>query len=204
MSPVTCALLGIDQSMTIRITARDVVTEGIGENSQSFIIDEIPPTIEITAPTKINNAAITNTTIVIQDDIAINAADVEISAINTTDDFAISNIVCTQINTSRVDCTLQIDAQSGGGDIQVSVTDVAGNLASQTETGYVIDVTPPILELIGPSPLLVLQDAIFEDPGALWTDNYDGTGLVLNALSGEVDTSILGDYILQYRYTDTA
>ena len=47
-------------------------------NSQSYIIDNIAPVITITAPTKLDNAAITDTTFSIVDETAINVTDVAV------------------------------------------------------------------------------------------------------------------------------
>jgi hypothetical protein len=46
--------------------------------------------------------------------------------------------------------------------------------------------------------------SIFADPGADWTDNFDGSAHIATASSGTVDTSTLGTYILEYTYTDFA
>ncbi|MCB9808981.1 hypothetical protein H6776_01135 [Candidatus Nomurabacteria bacterium] len=143
VQPVTCTIGALTTTGTITVTATDAGNGAIGKNNQSFIIETILPTITVTAPTKADNAAITNTTITVQDDTAINAGDVSVVATNTVGSFSISNVSCTQTNTSRVDCTLQIDDHTGTGDIQINVTDVAGNTNTATETGYEIDVTPP-------------------------------------------------------------
>jgi uncharacterized delta-60 repeat protein len=142
--PVTCTLSNIDTSGTITVHATDAINGAVGQNNQSFIIETNLPTITVSAPTKSNNTIITNTTITTQDDTAIDASDVIITAINTTGSFSISNSACTQTNASRVDCTFQVDANTGTGDIQIQATDVAGNISTTTETGYTIDVTPPI------------------------------------------------------------
>ena len=40
----------------------------------------------------------------------------------------------------------------------------------------VLDRTPAIIELIGPETPILEAGRSFEDPGALWTDAYDGNG----------------------------
>ena len=77
-SPVLCEIHGIVQSGTVQIEARDVVTNGVGQNSVSFVIDTIPPVITITAPTIVSNTGITTTTMQVTDDMRIYATGVTI------------------------------------------------------------------------------------------------------------------------------
>ncbi|MDD2986129.1 hypothetical protein [Flavobacterium sp.] len=79
LSPVTCSLEGITQSMTIQIDARDVLTNAVGQNSMSFIIDTVSPSISITAPTLVSHTGISNTTIRVTDDVLIYATGVQLS-----------------------------------------------------------------------------------------------------------------------------
>jgi sugar lactone lactonase YvrE len=62
------------------------------------------------------------------------------------------------------------------------------------------DVNPPVISLLGDSTMSVVLGDNFIDPGSSVTDNYD-TGLTAN-VSGSVDTSVLGDYILTYTVSD--
>jgi hypothetical protein len=64
------------------------------------------------------------------------------------------------------------------------------------------DIVSPLIILNGASPLLLYQGMTYGEQGANWTDNYDGTGAVNAASSGQVDTTLPGSYLLQYRYTD--
>jgi hypothetical protein len=50
----------------------------------------------------------------------------------------------------------------------------------------------------------IAHGSIFSDSGAYWTDNYDGSGTIIVASSGSVNTMVLGSYILEYSYTDMA
>ena len=52
--------------------------------------------------------------------------------------------------------------------------------------------------------MTVAYGSIFTDPGADWTDNFDGAASINPASSGTVDTSTLGTYTLEYSYTDFA
>ena len=149
--PVTCAINNVENSGALVIRARDAVNGATGQNSQAFIIDTAAPSITVTAPQKTSNQAITSTTITVVDDYRVDVADVSIAAANQTAGFSISNVVCAQISNSQVDCTVQVDGNAGTGDIRVAVTDAAGNAASASETGYLIDTVLPTVTMTAPT-----------------------------------------------------
>jgi hypothetical protein len=105
-TPVTCIINNITGSGTITVSGDDSVLGATGMNSQSYIIDNNPAVITITAPTKLSGTGITNTTIEIIDDNGVLAGNVIIGALTTSTTSAYS---CSQTNTSTVDCTIQID-----------------------------------------------------------------------------------------------
>ena len=69
---------------------------------------------------------------------------------------------------------------------------------------YAADTTPPVLTILGSDPYSTSFGTGFTDPGASWIDDTDGSGIVLNATSGSVNTNIIGAYPLEYVYTDVA
>ena len=84
-----------------------------------------------------------------------------------------------------------------------TASDRSGNSASVNRTVTVRDKTAPTITLIGDNPINLENGATFNDPGATWTDNVDGTGTV-SAFSGSVNTSAEGTYTLSYKKTDAA
>jgi len=52
--------------------------------------------------------------------------------------------------------------------------------------------------------MTIIYGSVFIDPGAIWTDNVDGSGTILVATSGSVNISVPGTYTLTYRKIDTA
>lgn len=54
------------------------------------------------------------------------------------------------------------------------------------------------------SDMIVEKGKPFVDPGAIWVDDVDGSGSILSASSGSVDTNIPGTYTLTYTYIDKA
>jgi len=58
--------------------------------------------------------------------------------------------------------------------------------------------------LSGSASITIAQGSVFTDDGATWIDNIDGSGVILTATSGSVNTAVVGTYTLSYTYTDTA
>lgn len=82
------------------------------------------------------------------------------------------------------------------------VSDNAGNAATPVvRTVNVTDQTAPVITLLGSNPVSVTQGDTFTDPGATVSDNVD-TGLTAT-VTGSVDTSTPGSYILTYNASDT-
>ena len=86
-----------------------------------------------------------------------------------------------------------------------TATDSANNTSSQTRTVEVVqppDITAPVITLNGESSITLLLNEIYSELGASAIDNRDGTVEVV--VSGTVDTSTLGSYIITYTATDNA
>ena len=99
--------------------------------------ETVKPVVQINAPTKNSDSTITNTTIIVEDNVAILANKVLLRSDNSA---GVTNFNCNQTNSKRVDCTLRI---TSSGDLKVSATDVAGNSINRNETGYLINTTGP-------------------------------------------------------------
>ncbi|WP_371185642.1 DUF5011 domain-containing protein [Thalassotalea maritima] len=80
--------------------------------------------------------------------------------------------------------------------------DKAGNQSSVERTVNVVDVTPPIITIVGDNPITVAFNETFTDPGATAIDDVDGDVTV--EVSGNVDSSVIGSYTLTYTATDKA
>ncbi len=84
-------------------------------------------------------------------------------------------------------------------------TDIAGNTGNiVTRIVTVADQISPIVTLSGATTFTIIQNDPYTELGASWTDNRDGSGTILIASSGSVNTAILGTYVLSYTYTDMA
>jgi hypothetical protein len=122
-----------------------------------------------------------------------------------------SGALFTEVNQSGTTSTGTLTASSGSVDtttlgtytLTFTKTDAAGNVATPvTRTVVVTDQTPPTITLTGPATMTLTQGTVFIDPGANCTDNIDLTCVV--TISGSVNTTQTGSYILTYRAVDTA
>jgi len=66
------------------------------------------------------------------------------------------------------------------------------------------DTTPPVITLKGDNPLYLNVGDEFVDPGATATDDVDGDLTEQIVVTGSVDTSKPGEYILTYTVSDSA
>ena len=91
--------------------------------------------------------------------------------------------------------------------ITYTATDAAGNTATATRTVIVqppekADTAKPVVTVSGPSEIRITAGDDFNDPGAVASDDVDGTITVEK--SGRVDTATAGEYTITYTATDAA
>ncbi|KZZ58038.1 S-layer family protein, partial [Oleiphilus sp. HI0123] len=85
------------------------------------------------------------------------------------------------------------------------VSDTAGNNAVQvTRTVTVEDSTAPLITLLGSSPLNHVQLTPYTDAGATASDSADGDITASITRTGDVDTNIIGTYLISYDVSDAA
>jgi hypothetical protein len=107
--------------------------------------------------------------------------------------------------TEGVSAEGDVDPKSPGSyTVTYSVADTADNTATATRTVTVVDTTAPVLELVGADPLVLECGVAFSDPGATATDTCAGDLSAQIAVSGSVNASAVGDYILTYSVQDSA
>lgn len=73
------------------------------------------------------------------------------------------------------------------------------------ESDFTVDVFPPVISLTGTSPVTVVVNTPYVDPGATANDNLDGniTGNVVVNTSN-VNTAAVGSYVVTYNVNDAA
>lgn len=87
--------------------------------------------------------------------------------------------------------------------ITYTATDPSGNSSTNVRTVYIVDTTPPSVTLSGSSPISVVWNTSFTDPGATASDLCAGGNVVL-ATNGTVDITTPGSYTLKYIATDSS
>ena len=170
------------QSGTTSIMAK------VGEIESNVISIEVIP-LDTTAPTLTLNGEAELT-------LVLGTAYTELGATATDD--RDENVSVTQ--------TGLVDTNSVGTySITYTATDKAGNSTSIQRTVHVVlpsDVTAPVITLNGEGTVNLFQDTSYVELGATATDNRDANVSV--SISGNVDTSTLGSYIVIYSATDIA
>ncbi|REJ13982.1 MAG: hypothetical protein C6W57_15185 [Caldibacillus debilis] len=112
--------------------------------------------------------------------------------------------------TEQIVVTGSVDTSKPGEyTLTYTVSDSAGNEATATRTVIVREVqepdtTPPVITLKGDNPLYLNVGDEFVDPGATATDDVDGDLTEQIVVTGSVDTSKPGEYILTYTVSDSA
>ncbi len=123
---------------------------------------------------------------------------------------AIQNIVEEQTTTQSIIDSSNIDGTAppvGNYAVTYTVTEVAGNRQSTSIDETVIveappDTTPPVITLVG-NDLMIEVHSEFVEPGFTATDDTDGNITENVIVSGQVNTSTLGNYTLSYDVADT-
>ncbi len=89
------------------------------------------------------------------------------------------------------------------------VSDNSGNGTTEIREVYVndtttIDSTPPVITLLGDNPMDLNTGDVYNEPGATAFDNFDGDISHKILITGVVDTSTAGVYVINYHVTDSA
>jgi hypothetical protein len=88
---------------------------------------------------------------------------------------------------------------------RVQARDLAGNVSAfSTSSAVLIDVTAPVITLLGSSNITLMPGSPFIDPGATASDAIDGNLTTHIAVTGVVNSNTLGTYILTYTVSDSA
>ena len=67
-----------------------------------------------------------------------------------------------------------------------------------------LDSTPPVITLLGSTPMTINQNASFQDPGITATDDYYDDNEIVITTTGTVDTTTPDSYTITYTATDGA
>ena len=90
--------------------------------------------------------------------------------------------------------------------VTYNVSDAAGNAATQVTRTVTVnpDTTVPIITLVGTSTINLNVGDTYIEQGAIATDNIDGDITSSIVITGSVNTSIVGTYLVNYNVSDAA
>jgi len=89
--------------------------------------------------------------------------------------------------------------------VTYNVSDAAGNNAAQlTRTVNVVADQPPLITLLGASPITLVQGAVYNDSGATAFDDVDGNVTANIAVANLVNTAVVATYTVTYNVSDAA
>lgn len=100
---------------------------------------------------------------------------------------------------SNVDCN-----KLGSYNVKYTLEDVDGTSLELNRVVNVVDVSPPVISLVGDNTIYLKLGESYTDPGFSASDNYDGD-LTANVTStNNIDTSKIGVYNINYSVTDSS
>jgi competence protein ComEC len=107
--------------------------------------------------------------------------------------------------TSSIKVVNSVDtATLGSYKVAYSVSDKAGNSATETRIVNVVDTTPPVITLKGDNPVTVVVGSTYTDAGATATDNVDGDLTSSITVVNIVNIATVGTYTVTYNVSDVA
>ncbi len=164
------------------------VTDSSGNTAHAtrivMVIDKEIPIINLTGTSPV--------------DVPFNTTYVDAGA--TAEDNADGNITASIITESDVNTS-----KVGTYNVTYRVSDSSGNVAvAVTRTVNVVDITPPVLTILGDNPATVERTNSYADAGATANDNYDGeiTGAI--RIFNPVNPFIVGNYTVTYDVNDSS
>ena len=101
------------------------------------------------------------------------------------------------------DITARVERSEKDGVITYTVSDSSGNTHTVTRTIHYYDPTPPELQLLGNSTIVLMGGEEYKEPGFTASDDVDGDLTSAVSVSGNVDTRRSGVYILTYSVSDS-
>ncbi len=138
---VQCSFQGINTSGILKIIAKDA-NGAEGQNSAFFVHDTNLPSLSIT-PLGMLTGGDLAFTVIATDDQGIDMTEVQVTSPGAA--MNIQNLVCVQVNPTKVQCDFMVSDPVINWSIKVDIEDLAGNQNSTTESHYTIDKTHPTI-----------------------------------------------------------
>lgn len=128
----------------------------------------------------------------------LQVGDVYVDAGATAIDVQDGDLTSSIVTTNPVDTSV-----AGTYTVTYSVTDSDGYTTTATRTVNIVFGEFPVITLLGDSPLVINTLDTFVDPGATATDVEDGNLTDSIIVTHNVDTSVKGEYTVNYSVTDS-
>ncbi|NLL64019.1 MAG: DUF5011 domain-containing protein, partial [Ruminococcaceae bacterium] len=174
--------LGVSGSYYLWATATDISHNKVTTRSNVFNLDNEKPVITING----------------NSNITINKGTVYSDAGATATDNIDSTVTVTSSGTVNPNIV-------GTYTITYNATDSSGNTATPvTRTINVIDVSAPVITILGSNPVTINVGSTYTDAGATAMDDVDGNVTSRIVVTGTVSPNIVGTYTITYTVTDTA
>ena len=138
---VQCSFQWINTSGILKIIAKDA-NGAEGQNSAFFVHDTNLPSVSIT-PLGMLTGGDLAFTVIATDDQGIDMTEVQVTSPGAA--MNIQNLVCVQVNPTKVQCNFTVSDPVINWSIKVDIEDLAGNQNSITESHYTIDKTLPTI-----------------------------------------------------------
>lgn len=100
---------------------------------------------------------------------------------------------------SNIDCN-----KLGSYNVKYTLEDVDGTSLELNRVVNVVDVSPPVISLMGDNTIYLKLGENYTDPGFSASDNYDGDLTANVSSTNNLDTSKIGVYNINYSVTDSS
>ena len=127
---------------------------------------------------------------------------------NFTDPGANANDACDGNVNNTLSSTNNVNTSTVGSyTVTYKANDLSGNVSTVVRTVNVGDFTAPVITLNADAqgntdPVYVDVFTTFTDPDATATDNYYAASSLTKQVTGSVNTSVIGSYVITYTFTD--
>ena len=186
-SIVTTGTVNVNVAGTYTVTYS--VSDAAGNNASAIRTVTVNP--DTTAPVIILNGAST---------INLNVGEAYNEQGATATDNIDGNLTSSIVTTGTVNTSV-----AGTYTVTYSVSDAAGNSASETRTVIVsADTVAPVITLNGSATVNLTVGDVYTDAGATATDNIDGNLTSSIVVTGSVNTNAAASYTLTYNVSDAA
>jgi len=196
---ITCTITILDDGDLV-IAGRDIAGNVTTTSEVGYIVDNTTPVVTFIDDVSVGPVTGEAITITATDDIQIFIGSLAYgfstdAVCDATDDYSYSPY------TSGSGFIIATAAYNGQYVCAQALDHVLNATYTRSTNVLNVDLVPPVLTLVGGSPVAVALGGTYTESGATWVDNLL-TGFLPTPSSGSVNTAVLGTYILTYTHAD--